>query len=457
MNKSIGCLILAAGKGTRMHSDQPKVLRELLGEPMLGCVYAALDPIFGKDLFSVIGHGAQHVERRFPERAAGFVHQAEQLGTGHALIAAWDRLKQSGIEHCLVVNGDTPLLDTCQANDFINKCLNIKADLAFMSLTLPDPGAFGRVARDAAGQVKAIVEAKDFDPAVHGAQSGEINDGIYFLRLSAIEPLLGQLGRENKSREYYITDLVGLAGRAGLLVTAENYGADANLLGINSPLELVAAEEILRERIVAKHLSCGVLLRNPLAARIGPRVEIAPGAEICAPCEILGQSKIASGALVEPYCFIKDAQIAEGCQVHPFSHLEKALLGPDCSVGPYARLRPGAELKQGAKVGNFVELKKAVLGVNAKASHLSYLGDAEIGDEVNVGAGTITCNYDGTHKHRTIIGRGSFIGSNTALVAPVTLGENVLVGAGSVITKNVGDNEMAIARARQSNLRRRGK
>ena len=299
------------------------------------------------------------------------------------------------------------------------------------------------------GQGVTIVEAKDFDPAVHGEATGEINAGVYRLRLETVAPLLARLSNANKSGEYYITDLVGLAQEAGLSVLPVNRGGDEAYLGINCPRELVAAEEILRRRIVENHLDAGVVIRAGESVRIGPEVAIGPGADLCGPLEIYGRSAIGAGTTIASHCRIEDADLEPGVTVHSFCHIAQARVASGCLVGPYARLRPGAVMAEGSHVGNFVEMKKAVLGPGAKANHLTYLGDAEIGAGTNIGAGTITCNYDGVRKHKTVIGEKAFIGSNTALVAPVTIGDGALVGAESVITSDVPQGALALRRGRQ--------
>ncbi|MDR2503876.1 MAG: bifunctional UDP-N-acetylglucosamine diphosphorylase/glucosamine-1-phosphate N-acetyltransferase GlmU [Deltaproteobacteria bacterium] len=451
-----GAVVLAAGKGVRMRSPLPKVLHELLGEPMLGLVLAALVPLFGRRVWSVIGHGADMVRACLADAPGYFVLQKEQLGTGHALQTVWPELEKAELRHVLVVNGDTPLLEPEMVRDFMEQSLLQEADLAFLTLTLKDPGSFGRVVR-VNGRVKAIIEAKDYDPAEHGPESGEINAGLYFMRLRAVEPLLGHLGDNNKSREYYITDLVHLAAAAGLRVLGLNRGEGQGLLGVNDPWELAEAEERLRARLVLAKQREGALIRNPGAVRLGPWAEIAPGAEITGPCEIYGRSRVEAGAGVESHCWIKNSVVAEGARVRSFCHLEGARVGPRCVVGPFARLRPGAVLEEEAHAGNFVEMKKARLGRGAKANHLTYLGDAEVGAGANIGAGTITCNYDGAAKHKTSIGEGAFIGSNTALVAPVSVGDRALVGAGSVITGDVPEDALAVARGRQKNMPKRCK
>ena len=452
---SLHAVVLAAGRGTRMHSPRSKVLATLLGEPMLWYVYQTLEPLCAARVLTVVGHGADEVAAIFPQQAERFVTQSEQLGTGHAVVQAWPNVLGAGAEYVLVVNGDTPLITTRAVEQLVSAAQSAAADLAFASITPCDPAAFGRVLRDDAGEVRAIVEFKDYDPAVHGQDSGEVNAGIYVLRAEAIGPLLPLLSNDNASGEFYITDLVDLAVVEGLSVHAECFGDAPELMGINSPAELVAAENWLASDIATRWLARGVLIRNPDAARIGPRVELAPGCEVCAPCELLGRVAVAQGARIDANCVVHDAELAAGAWLRHFSHVERAVLGPGATAGPYARLRPGAQLQDGSRVGNFVEMKKAVLGPGAKANHLTYLGDAEVGAGANIGAGTITCNYDGANKHATRIGEGAFIGSNTALVAPIRIGDRALVGAGSTLTKDVEDDQLAIARSRQKAMAKR--
>lgn len=450
-----GALVLAGGKGVRMRSERPKVLSSLLGEPLLWYVLAAAGALCGERVWTVVGHGADLVRAAFPGDAPRFLTQEPQLGTGHALKTAWPALRRAGLAWCLVVNGDTPLADARRLGDFAARAAAGGADLAFLSLTLEDPGSFGRVVRDPAGRAAAIVEAKDWRAAGRPAGPGEINAGIYWLRLDAVEPLLDRLSAENAGGEFYITDLVGLAAGRGLAVEAVAAGGDPHLLGVNSPAELARAEALLRQRLVEGLLESGVTAHWPELVAVGPRARVEPGAELFGPCEVLGESRVASGAVVRSHCVLRDVVLEEGCEVRSFSHLEGARVGPGCIVGPYARLRPGAVLEEGSRVGNFVEMKQAVLRRGAKANHLTYLGDAEVGEGANVGAGTITCNYDGKRKHRTSIGAGAFIGSNTALVAPVSVGENALVGAGSVITRDVEPGHLALTRAPQRQTPRR--
>lgn len=443
-------LILAAGRGTRMHSDKPKVLQTLLGEPMLACVLEALRPVFGEEIWIVAGHKASMLEAAFPE--ARFVIQAEQLGTGHALMQALPALAQAGCTHLLVVNGDAPLLSKSLVRAFLAEAVG--ADLAFATVELDDPGAYGRVVREK-GQVRAVVEARDYDPALVGPPTNEINAGMYYCALPVVESLLPRLDNRNRSGEYYITDLIALAVEEECTVRGVPCGREQALLGVNSPMELAHMEEALRARVVGALLEAGVILHAPDLVRVGPLARVEPGAELSGPCEIFGRTEIRRGACVASHCVLRDCMIGEGAEIRSFSHLEGARVGEGALVGPFARLRPGAVLEAESHVGNFVELKKARLGKGAKANHLAYLGDADIGAGSNIGAGTITCNYDGRHKYQTRIGERAFIGSNTALVAPVSVADDALVGAGSVITKNVPAGEMGIARSKQKNLPRK--
>ena len=450
---TLGALILAAGKGTRMRSDKPKVLQRLLEEPMLRYVYDAVTPLCPRSTWTVVGHRADMLEAAFAAQIDSFILQEPQLGTGHALQIAMPTLEQACLSHVLIVNGDTPLLTEEIIREFCLASLNDDADISFITLTLPDPAAFGRVVRKD-GEVSAIVEAKDYDPAVHGVETGEINAGIYCLKLSAVAPFLGSLSTNNKSGELYLTDLIGMGVAAKLRVTGVKYPEDPALMGINNPVELIRSEEALRRKIVDGHAAAGVIIRAAGSVRIGPDVRIEPGTEIVGPCELYGVCNVGRGSSIASHCRLQDADIGRDVQIHSFSHIQEASVAAMCTVGPYARLRPGAVMEDGAHVGNFVEMKKARLGKGAKANHLTYLGDAEVGAKANIGAGTITCNYDGVNKHRTVIGEKAFIGSNSALVAPVTIGAGAVVGAGSVITKAVPDKNLAVARGKQQNIDR---
>ena len=451
MATRLGIVILAAGKGTRMHSDNPKVLQPMLGEPMLRYVLDALVPLAAHAVWTVIGHGADTVSSLFADGPTRFVVQERQLGTGHALRTAWPEIEQSGVSHVLVVNGDTPLIGTDAMRSFVDAALRDDSDLAFLTLTPDDAAAFGRVVRKD-GEVAAIIEAKDYSEQEHGPCPREINSGIYCLRCATIGPLLPQLHNANKSGEFYITDLVALAVSRSLRVSGIEAGNDMNLLGVNTPAELVAAEEFLRARLVKKAADAGALIFMPGLVRLGPDAVVDPGAMLTGPCELYGKSRVARAARVASHCYLEDTAIREGAVVHSFCHLVGADVGTGCVAGPFARMRPGAVLEEGAHLGSYVEMKNSRLGKGAKANHLAYIGDTDVGDGANIGAGVITCNYDGKNKHATSIGRGAFIGSNASLVAPVSIGDNAFIGAGSVITKDVPEASLGIGRARQSNM-----
>ncbi|WP_346664889.1 bifunctional UDP-N-acetylglucosamine diphosphorylase/glucosamine-1-phosphate N-acetyltransferase GlmU [uncultured Mailhella sp.] len=454
---NIDALILAAGKGTRMPSPRPKVLQTLLGETMLALVTSTLAAMPRVNrILTLVGNEADMVSAeaaRTAERlgiASSCIRQEKQLGTGHALMTAMPELDGDGC--VLVVNGDAPLVTPEVLNHFLDAAEG--ADAAFLSLELEDAAAYGRVVRRE-GRVSAIVEARDFDPALYGPleDAHEVNTGIYLFSLPAARRLLPRLTCDNRGGEYYITDLVALGLAEGMDVRgirAEGAGCEKTaLLGVNMPAELAAAEEILAKRRADELLASGVVLHAPSLVRVSPLSRVEKGAEIFGPCEIYGDSEIKSGARILSHCVLRDARIDGGTEIREFCHIEKAEVKSGALIGPYARLRPQAFVDENAHVGNFVELKKTRLGKGSKANHLTYLGDAEVGPGVNFGAGTITCNYDGKNKFRTVIGEGCFIGSNTALVAPVTVGDNALVGAGSVIVEDVPAGKLALGRGRQ--------
>ena len=452
----IGVVILAAGKGTRMKSTRPKVVHELLGLPMLWYVQQAVTGLVdAQHQWTIVGYGREQVINANPGYAGQYIHQAQQLGTGHALLMAWEALKNAGCEWCLVLNGDAPLVRRDALSSLVHRCQEQDAAIGFSSIDLEDPSGYGRVIRGNDGSVTAVVEEKDLDPYnVHG-RPNEVNAGVYCLRVPVISRYIHSLSQNNAQGEYYITELVDLCVQAGETVVAVNGGRDSSFLGVNSPKELVACETLQQQRINATLLDKGVILRNPDQVRISPLADIEPGVEITGPAEIYGQSVLQSGARIGSHVWMQDVHIAADAHILEFSHLEKAQVDEKCRVGPYARLRPGTKLLSRARVGNFVEVKKSVLQSGSKANHLAYIGDAQVGEEANVGAGTITCNYDGHGKHETIIGKKAFIGSNAALIAPIRIGENSVVGAGSALSKNVPDNTLALTRAKQKNMPRR--
>ncbi len=459
---NVHALILAAGKGTRMPSKKPKVMQTLLNDTMLSCVYDALKPIFNDNIFTLVGYKKEflleELERISPIAKGKHIEQKELLGTGHALQMALPYFQNTNAEYILVVNGDVPLL----SNKLIEKILcTVKeenADVLCTSIMVQEVGAYGRIVRedaDLSKEILQIVEAKDYEISQHGLETGEINAGLYVFKTSFAEKFLPKLTNNNANNEYYITDLIALAIENNYKVSVYNAGYDSSLLGINNPYELFEAEEFLRKKRNAEFMKKGVILHNPATISISKDVEIQAGAEIFENCSISGKTCIEAHCTLESHCIIKNSHIKEETHISAFSHIEEALVEKACKVGPYARLRPKAHLCEEVHVGNFVEVKKSIIGKQSKANHLTYIGDAQIGEGTNIGAGTITCNYDGKNKHLTQIGDNCFIGSNTALVAPIQLENNVLIGAGSVITKPVPANTIAVARGKQVNLKRK--
>jgi len=454
MSPKLGYLLLAAGKGTRMHSDSPKVLQNVLGKPLLGYVYTALRPVPPGQVWTVVGYRSDEVRACFSDEKRQFVLQDEQLGTGHAVVLAWPEILASGLSHVCVLNGDTPHVPVDEISALAALCAEQGAAMGLLTLHLDNPFGYGRVICSEDGSVERVIEEKDFVGSHHGGEVHEVNSGVYVFDVHRCTPLLSKMNQDNAQHEFYLTQMISICAAEGYGVVGMPFGGSDLLRGINSPKELVRYEESLRAEIVSAHLEAGVVLRNSGALVIGPDVIIAPGAEIAGPCEIYGQTRIERGAQIASHCWIKDS-ILGPCQVKSFSHIEGSQIRAGASVGPYARLRPGSDIGRDARVGNFVEVKKSVLHEGAKAGHLSYLGDSEIGPGVNIGAGTITCNYDGVRKHRTEIQANAFIGSNTALVAPVVVGAGALVAAGSVVTKDVPEGMLCVARTRQVNIARK--
>lgn len=438
-------LILAAGKGTRMYSNKPKVLQVLLGEPLLTYVISAAESVCPSAIWIVVGHEADSVREFCSTSPVQFIVQENQLGTGHAVFTALPKLNAAGVKHVLVINGDMPLI----TSDILRKIIeaSFKVDISFATLTLSSPGSYGRVIRNN-GELIGILEAKDM--VVNQLEEPcEVNTGIYYFSLEKILELLPMITKDNNSQEYYLTDIIALAIKNNLTVKTISFGNDWHLLGINTPKELINAEEVQRASVVEQLLTSGVIIHAPESVRVSPFSVIEPGVEIYGPCEIYSDSYIASGSIIESHCWIKNTIISNNVIIHSFSHLDTVRVEKDCTIGPYARVRPGSVMEQNSHIGNFVEMKKARLGYGAKAYHLSYLGDVDVGEESNIGAGTITCNYDGISKHKTIIGKKAFIGSNSSIVAPVAIGDEALIGAGSVIIKDVPENRVAIARGTQ--------
>lgn len=446
----IACVILAAGLGKRMRSKLVKVLHPVCGEPMIYYPVAlalqrGFDPVV-----VVVGTQAEAVRSFLSERFGKSVRLAVQdppRGTGHAVASA--RRALAGHRGKLaIMYGDVPLVGGREISVLVRG--GKAAAVAFLTGKLADPSGYGRVIRDGRDDPVRIVEDSDASPAERRVQ--EINTGFYLVDTPFVFATLDRLRRSNAQGEYYLTDIVEAARRAGLMVRGIERPDLSGMLGVNTRRELATAEALLNRRLVERLLSGGVTVVDPDRTCLGPNVRVGTDTVIHPGCYLRGRVRIGAGCRIGPGAVIRDAWIGRGAEVNAYSVLEGCRVGPGAVVGPFARLRPGADMGSGAHVGNFVEVKKSRLGRDSKANHLTYLGDATIGAHVNVGAGTITCNYDGVEKHPTVIDDGVFIGSDTQFVAPVRVGRNAVIGAGTTVTMDVPAGALAVSRVRQSNI-----
>jgi bifunctional UDP-N-acetylglucosamine pyrophosphorylase/glucosamine-1-phosphate N-acetyltransferase len=442
---SLDIVILAAGQGTRMRSALPKVLHPVAGKSMLGHVIDTARQLKPQGIHVVIGHGAELVRERLAADDLNFVLQTEQLGTGHAVAQA---LPELTAERVLILYGDVPLIEAETLQRLLAKVSD--QQLGLLTVNLADPTGYGRIIRDQAGVVQAIVEQKDASEAQRAI--GEGNTGILAVPGKRLGDWLGRLSNSNAQGEYYLTDVIAMAVADGLVVATEQASDELEVLGANDRIQLSQLERHYQYRAARRLMVQGVTLIDP--ARFDLRGDVTVGRDVSIDINVVleGRVIIEDGVQIGPNCVIKNTTLRKGAIIKANSHLEGAEVGEGADCGPFARLRPGSVLGAKAHVGNFVELKNATLGEGAKAGHLSYLGDAEIGARSNIGAGTITCNYDGANKFRSVLGEDVFIGSNSALVAPVTLGKGATTGAGSVITSDVPDGALAVGRAKQRNI-----
>lgn len=439
-------IILAAGQGTRMKSSLPKVLHQIAGKPMLHHVLNTLDEAKISRKIVVLGHGADLVEESLPENVE-VVYQKEQLGTGHAVMQAKELIAGSG-GAVLVLCGDTPLLKGETISNLLQQHQNNTNTITVLTALIDNPQGYGRIIRE--GQrVKAIVEEKDAD--VREKKVKEINTGTYCFQGDFLDKSLDKLTTENVQKEYYLTDLIKIAAQESLKVEAHILSDFKESLGINNRVQLAEAEKILRFRILEKLMLGGVTVIDPQATYIDAEVVIGQDTVIYPGTILEGKTFIGSNCILGPQVRVVNSKISDNSQVQNSVILESEV-GENCKIGPFAYLRPGAILQDNVKIGDFVEVKKSTIGAGSKVPHLSYVGDAIVGDNVNVGCGTITCNYDGKTKHQTIIEAGAFIGSNTNLIAPVIVGKSAVIGAGSTITQNVPERALGIAREKQKNI-----
>jgi bifunctional UDP-N-acetylglucosamine pyrophosphorylase/glucosamine-1-phosphate N-acetyltransferase len=441
--------IMAAGKGTRLKSQHPKVLHEVGGKPLLEHVIrAAVRVVPAGDVFAIIGHEADRVRESMKHTGINFVLQAEQRGTGHALMVARDAL--SGYDHVIVLSGDAPLISSETIGKLRNVHLETQAAMTLLSADLDNPTGYGRVVRKAAGRpdVNFVVEEKAATPAQKKIR--EINSGFYVFAVRDLYGNIDKLSTENAHSEYYLTDMAEVLRKGRRPVMAWKTANPSEVVGGNTRAELSDIDQQMRMAKCRQLMADGVSIFYPATCVIDADVEIAPDTIIEPFVQLLGKTKIGTSSRVSSYCVIRDTEIGDGVVIRPGCIMAQTRVSNGAILGPYSHLRPGSDIGEDAHVGNFVETKKIKLGKGSKANHLTYLGDAEIGAGVNIGAGTITCNYDGVHKHKTTIGDGAFIGSDATLVAPVKVGNNSYIGAASCITDDVPDDSLAIGRARQT-------
>jgi len=439
----VNIVILAAGMGKRMHSDLPKVLHPVAGQPMLQHVLQTARKLSPTRLVVVVGHGADKVRAAVQADDVAFAEQAQQLGTGHAVQQALPLLDDS--VPTLVLYGDVPLTSDATLRALLAEAGNER--MGVLTIEMADPTGYGRIVRDAAGRIVRIVEQKDASDAVRAIR--EINTGIIACPTPYLRSWLASLRNDNAQGEYYLTDTIERAAQAGVDIVSAQPSAEWETLGVNSKLQLAEVERIYQRHVARRLLEAGVTLLDP--ERIDVRGELTCGRDVTIDvgCVFEGRVHLEDGVHIGAHCVIRNATVGAGAQVQPFCHIDEAKIGPDGRIGPYARLRPGTELGQDVHIGNFVEVKNAQIAASSKANHLAYVGDATVGQRVNIGAGTITCNYDGANKFRTVIEDDVFIGSDTQLVAPVTVRRGATLGAGTTLTKEAPADKLTVSRARQ--------
>lgn len=441
-------VILAAGKGTRMKSEQPKVLHTIAGKAMVHFPIEAASRLGIERTVLVVGHGAEAVRQETGDCGIAYAVQAEQLGTGHALLCAREALMEFD-GALILLAGDVPLIQTDTLEDLVRQHEQAQAAVTVLTMELDNPFGYGRIVRED-GAVVRIVEQKDATPSEQALN--EVNTGIYCFDARFVFESLGKLGTDNAQGEYYLTDVLEMAVKEGRIVEAALLNCPEEAMGINDRAQLADAAERIRRRLNREHMLAGVTLIDPAQTYIDAGVEIGPDSLIHPGAHLKGKTRIGAGCEIETGVVVQDCLVADRCHLKAGSVLENSEIGAESAVGPMAHLRPGTQLLGENKIGNFVETKKAVIGKGSKASHLTYLGDCELGQRVNVGCGTITCNYDGVNKFRTEIGDDVFVGSDVQLVAPVKVGRGALIAAGATITKDVPEDALAIARAPQKVL-----
>lgn len=445
--KQHGIIILAAGKGTRMKSQLPKVLHKVGGKPMVEHLIERATDLQVQSPMVIYGHAGEQLKKALAHHAITWVEQSQQLGTGHAVLQALPHVEDK-VTYLILV-GDAPLIRQSTLEALTKASEN--SGIAVLSVHLDNPFGYGRIVRHSDGYVKRIVEQKD--AGEEEQKINEINSGVFAIRGDLLKSLLPKIANNNSQKEYYLTDIVALANAAGHRVAGHVINDIEEVLGCNNKVQLAQLERIYQYRQAKALMLSGVTLADPQRLDIRGHLNVGEDSFIDVNCVFEGQVNVGENVTIESHCVIKNTTIGANTHIKSHTVIEDSLVGNFVDIGPFARIRPKTQLADHSRVGNFVETKNANIAGGAKVNHLSYIGDAVIGESVNVGAGTITCNYDGANKYMTIIEKNAFIGSNTALVAPVNVGENVTVAAGSTITKDIPANTLAIARGRQRDIK----
>jgi bifunctional UDP-N-acetylglucosamine pyrophosphorylase/glucosamine-1-phosphate N-acetyltransferase len=445
MSQALEVIILAAGQGTRMKSALPKVLHAIGGEPMLARVYNTAHLLEPQQIHIVYGHGADKVREQLGHLDAAWALQDKQLGTGHAVAQAMPAVNDES--RVLILYGDVPLIEAATLDRLVDAAANA---LAVLTIELDNPTGYGRMVRDRDGRVQRIVEQKDASEAERAIR--EVNTGLLAVDAARLRGWLERLDNHNVQGEYYLTDIIAMAVEDGVPITTVSAPDIEQVSGINDRQQLAALERALQRRQAAQLMLAGVTLRDP--ERFDLRGDLSVGRDVIIDVNVIieGRVVLGDGVTIGANCMLKDVEIGAGTEVKPMSIIDSAVIGAGAHIGPFARIRPDTRIADGAHIGNFVEVKKSEIGAGSKVNHLSYIGDTTMGAKVNIGAGTITCNYDGANKHRTVIGDGVFVGSDTQLVAPVTVHDNATIGAGSTITKDAPAGELTLSRNKQMSI-----
>lgn len=443
----LSAIVLSAGLGLRMKSEHPKVLHSVLRRPIINYVLDAVEGLSPSHKVVIVGHGADEVKKTLGSKGIKYALQDRRLGTGHAAAQAEGTLKNFN-GNILIVNGDFPLITSSSLKKFRRAHEKSGSGISVLTATVDDSSGYGRIVRDNKGGLESIVEHKD--ASAEQRKINEINSGTYLVKSEILWSLLKSVKKKNKQGEYYLTDIIEIARKKDISVSAVKLSDSNEVLGVNDRAELAHIEALMRVRVNEALMHSGVTLIDPASTYISPQARIGRDTVIYPGTHIYGASRIGTGTFIGPNVWVEDSVIGKDVHIRSSCYITSAKIGDSVTVGPFAHLRPEADISEGAKIGNFVEIKKSKVGRGSKVPHLSYVGDATLGKGVNVGAGTITCNYDGVNKYRTELADEVFIGSDTMLVAPVKLGKGAVTGAGSTITKDVPPGALAIGRARQT-------